>query len=418
MVGTVTGKSVRFYPKRYYSYRFFISKSYKNLIKQGILVSVNFMNNDFSTDPLNPLLQQVPQSAIKSSSSKRKWWALAVLIVIFVGFGVVFSQFANKPQQAAIISEEEDEQQVVPADSDIPFAEMTIPYLRDREYTSTLGELSLVGNNGSYESYLTSYDSDGLTINAQLTRPVGEEPSEGWPAIVFVHGYIPPTQYETLGKYVEYVNYLARNGFVVLKIDLRGHGDSEGEPGGGYYSSDYIIDTLHARAALQNAEFVNKDAVGLWGHSMAGNVLMRSMAARPEIPAVVIWAGAVYTYLDQREYGIQDSSYMPPQDNTERQNRRRELFEKHGSPSAQSVFWQQVAPTNYLNDLQGAVALHHAVNDDVVDVRYSRGLNELLDQTDVPHEVYEYESGGHNISEPSFSVAMQRTVDFFEKYLQ
>lgn len=297
------------------------------------------------------------------------------------------------------------------------FRELTVPYLREREYESALGELTLLSDNGSYTSYITSYDSDGYRVNGLLTRPSGEEPEGGWPAVVFVHGYIPPTLYETTSQYADYVDFIARNGFVVFKIDLRGHGSSEGEAGGGYYGADYIADTLNARAALQSSGFVDPDGIGLWGHSMAGNVVMRSLAARPEIPAGVIWAGAVYTYEDMRKYGIDDNSYRPPQNNTQRQNKRRELFEKYGSPSAESVFWREVAPTNYLEDLQGAVAIHHAVDDPVVTIGYSRDLVGLLETAGVPHELYEYSSGGHNISGASFVTAMQRTVDFYKKHL-
>ncbi len=302
--------------------------------------------------------------------------------------------------------------------TDIPFKEMTIPYLRSREYKSSLGERELYQENSSYNSYVTSYNSDGFKINGLLTIPTGDIPSGGWPAIVFIHGYIPPNQYVTTEKYVDYIDYLARNGFVVFKIDLRGHGDSGGQAGGGYYGSDYVVDTLNAYAALQSADFINAAKIGLWGHSMAGNVILRSMVVRPTIPASVIWAGAVYSYLDMRKYGIQDASYSPQPSDVQRQNRRRELFEKHGTPSAQSEFWQQVAPTNYLTDLNGALEIHHAVDDDVVSIGYSRDLMTLLDDTKVPHQLFEYQSGGHNIQGSSFNIAMQRTVEFFEKYLK
>jgi dipeptidyl aminopeptidase/acylaminoacyl peptidase len=243
-------------------------------------------------------------------------------------------------------------------------------------------------------------------------------PKNGWPAVVFVHGYIAPTIYKTLEKYVDYVDYLARNGFVVFKIDLRGHGDSEGIAGGGYYGSDYVVDTLNAYTALETADFINPDSIGLWGHSMAGNIVMRSMAAHPTIPAAVIWAGAGYTYTDLAKYGLHDDSYRPVQNITRRANSRSQIYEKVGSPSANNAFWQQVAPTFFLNDLKGAIQLHHAVDDTVVNIGYSKDLNALLDKTSVPHEFYQYSTGGHNISGSSFNQAMQRTVDFYRKYLK
>lgn len=295
----------------------------------------------------------------------------------------------------------------------VPFKEMTIPYLRERDYVSNLGERQKYSETGTYTSYLTSYDSDGYKVNGLLTIPKGEEPEGGWPAVVFVHGYIPPTLYKTTEKYESYVDYLARNGLVVFKIDLRGHDDSEGEAEGGYYSSSYVIDVLNARAALQSADFVDPNGVGLWGHSMAGNVTMRAFAARPEIPALVIWAGAVYSYEDQQKYGIDDNSYRPPTNNTQRQQRRQELRNEHGDFTPDSEFWKEVAPTNYLNDLKGAINIHHAVDDTVVNVGYSRDLMSLLDKTNVEHQLYEYQSGGHNISGGSFGTAMRRTTDFY-----
>lgn len=297
------------------------------------------------------------------------------------------------------------------------FEELTIPHLRARAYESRLAELRKVSESGTYTSFLTSYISDGLRVNAQVTQPKGEMPEGGWPAVVFVHGYIPPTQYTTLGKYVAYVDYLARNGLVVLKIDLRGHGDSEGDPGGGYYSSDYVTDTLNARAALQGSEFVNPEKIGLWGHSMAGNVTLRAWAARPEIPAVVIWAGAGFSYEDLQTYRIQDGSYRPPPNESERQRKRQELRETHGDFNKDHWFWKQVAATNYLNDLKGSLQLHHAVNDSVVSVEYSRNLMRLMDVTVVPHELFEYSSGGHNIDGGSFGLAMGRTVTFYKEKL-
>jgi len=144
---------------------------------------------------------------------------------------------------------------------------------------------------------------------------------------------------------------------------------------------------------------------------------MRSFAAKPTIPAVVIWAGAGYSYTDLTKYRINDQSYHPPQLTYDRSQSRQKMSSLYGQPSATSAFWKQVAPTNYLDDLKGAIQINHAVDDDVVNIGYSRDLIKLLDKTTVHHELYEYPSGGHNISGVSFTQAMERTVSFYKKYL-
>lgn len=301
---------------------------------------------------------------------------------------------------------------------DPPFYELTIPYLQNRTYVSSIENMKEISTNNRYTTFIATYDSDSLKINGLLTQPKGEQPAQGWPAIVLVHGYIPPTEYKTQEKYVDYVDYLARNGFVVFKIDLRGHGDSQGSPTGSYYSSGYVIDTLNAVVALQSTDFVNKDRIGLWGHSMAGNIVLRSTVARSkDIKATVIWAGAGYTYKDLTTYGLNDYSYRPPTAQTEVSLQREQLFNTHGRFDEHSDFWKQVAPTNYLNDVQTTIQLHHARNDSVVDIQYSNNLNEILNTTNIPHELHTYTSGGHNLSSPSFTQAMQRTVEFYKKYL-
>jgi len=233
------------------------------------------------------------------------------------------------------------ELQVGPAATPFPFQELTIPYLRNREYKSELGELKKYRETQNYSSYLTSYDSDGLKINGLLTIP---KSGSGHPAIVFVHGYIEPTIYETTLRYTDYVDYLAKNGFVVFKIDLRGHGESEGDAMGAYYSGDYVIDTLNAYTALQTSDFVDPDRVGLWGHSMVGNVVLRSLAVKQDIPSVVIWGGAGFTYSDLFAYRIMDRSYRAPQQSSERAKRRQGLRDMYGEFDPASDFWKKSGP--------------------------------------------------------------------------
>lgn len=334
------------------------------------------------------------------------------VIGYFVGInlGVNGSSVSSSVLSQVSPVEGEKEQQV-------PFAEITIPSLRNRAYLSSLSFVRPYQRQKNYSSSIVRYDSEGSRVQALLTVPSGSKPEGGWPAIVFVHGYIPPSQYRTTQRYLAHVNALAQKGFVVMKIDLRGHGESEGTASGAYYSEEYIEDVLNARAALQNFSEVNPQRIGLWGHSMAGNVVLRSMVSRPEIPAGVIWAGAVFSYEDFQELGLSDNSYRPPELMDERRKRREALFAAHGQFQKDSPFWRTLVPMNYVQDLQGAVQLHHPVKDAVVSVEYSRRLWEKLRVLSPRHEYFEYATGDHNFSGSAYGLAMNRTIAFFEKYL-
>ena len=342
---------------------------------------------------------------------------LVGILAVAVVAGLFFIS-GNKNSALEPLSKNVSQLFASPTPTPFAFQELTVPYLRNRSYVSSLGKLERVSENSNFTSYETSYDSDGLKIYGLLTIPKEDSPDGGWPAIVFVHGYIPPQEYRARVNYLSYVNFLAQNAFVVFKIDLRGHDKSEGEPGGGYYSGDYVIDTLNAHSALASSDFVNPKAIGLWGHSMAGNIVLRSFVASGKVPAVVIWAGAGYTYTDLQSYRIQDSSYQPPPADSERTRKRQELRNLHGDFDPGSEFWKQVPATNYLEGVVGAIQINHAVNDSVVSIDYSRNLMNILDNTEIIHELNEYPAGGHNLEGVTFSQAMDNTVEFFTKYLK
>jgi len=315
---------------------------------------------------------------------------------------------------------------MIPTETEIVFEvgrEITIEYLRGLEITGSeiIFEEEL-DRRLNYRQFLVSYLSDGNKIYGLLTIPDQEPPEGGFKAIVFNHGYIPPTTYRTTERYIAYVDYLAKSGFVVFKIDYRGHGESEGEPSGSYFSSGYTIDAITALKSLQTMEIIDPQGIGMWGHSMAGNLVLRAMLIEPDMKAGVIWAGAVYSYDDFVKYGIDDNSYRPPetpqsQETTTPRRRTQEIFDAYGRPDSQAAYWQAVSLTENIAFLNHPLQLHHAEDDTVVNIGYSFDLAVVLQENFKLYEFYHYEGGGHNLISPYFEQAMQRTVDFFRNNL-
>lgn len=90
---------------------------------------------------------------------------LAAVLVVILGIVVYFST-GNQVNIQPMVTSKLRNPLVVPTPTPMPFEDLTIPYLRNREYKSALGDLKKVSENSSYTSYLTSYTSDGLKINA------------------------------------------------------------------------------------------------------------------------------------------------------------------------------------------------------------------------------------------------------------
>jgi dipeptidyl aminopeptidase/acylaminoacyl peptidase len=301
--------------------------------------------------------------------------------------------------------------------------EITIDYLRDLEITgSEITFEEQLPNGANYYQHLVSYISEGNKIFGLLTIPFPEPPEGGYKAIVFNHGYIPPAAYRTTERYAAYVDHLASNGFVVFKIDYRGHGHSQGEPSGTYFSPAYTIDAIAALKSLQTMDIVDPQGIGMWGHSMAGNLVLRAMLIEPDIKAGVIWAGAVYSYDDFAEYGITDNTYRPPatpqtEQTPDPRRGTRAIFETYGRPDTQVDYWKAVSLTENIQFLNSPLQIHHAQDDTVVTIGYSHDLAAVLQENGKQYDLFSYEGGGHNLISPYFNQAIQRTVNFFRDNL-
>ena len=272
----------------------------------------------------------------------------------------------------------------------------------------------------NYNQYIASYESDGLKIYGLLTVPAGQKPKTGWPAIIFNHGYIPPAQYRTTERYVAYVDAFARNGYIVFKSDYRGHGSSEGRATGGYGSADYTIDVLNALSSIKRYPDADPNRIGMWGHSMGGSATLRAMVVSHDIKAGVIWAGVVASYPDLfTKWRRPQAGGAPTPNPASGASRgwRNSLISQYGSPEQNPEFWASISSNSYLGDLSGPLQLHHSTGDHEVPFEFSQTLSQQVKAAGKTVELFSYPGDDHNIAN-SFGIAMQRSIQFFDKYVK
>jgi len=271
----------------------------------------------------------------------------------------------------------------------------------------------------NYYRYIAWYESEGLKIYGLLTIPFGETPDTGWPAIVFNHGYIPPEIYKSTERYIAYVDNLAKNGYIVFRIDYRGHDRSEGEASGAYGDPGYTVDVLNAVAALKTFPQADAKHIGMWGHSMGGFLTLRAMVISPDIKAGVIWSGVVGSYLDLICcWHLPTPGAPTPTPNPNfRSGWRTKWQDFYGTPEENPDFWLGISANSYLKDLSGPVQLHAGTGDTSVPVKFSQDLYQEILAAGKTVEYYEYEGDDHNLA-GNFTLAMTRTLEFFERYLK
>jgi uncharacterized protein len=297
---------------------------------------------------------------------------------------------------------------------------LTIEAMRQRDYPgSDLTIEQVLSPGANYARYIASYLSEGLKVNALLTVPIGEKPAGGWPVIIFNHGFIQPDEYRTTERYIAYVDSLARHGYIVLRSDYRGHADSEGEALGAYGRPDYVVDVLNAVQSMRLYPDADPSRIGMWGHSMGGYITLRAMVIDPELGAGVIWAGVVASYPDlvTRWRRTPTPGGADPGATVPLRGWRSELVRTYGAPEANPAFWASISANSQLADLSGPLQLHHGTADTSVPAEFSETLHQQVQEAGGIVELYIYPGADHNLSAP-FAVAMQRTIEFFDRYLK
>ncbi|MCC3155635.1 alpha/beta fold hydrolase [Hymenobacter sp. 15J16-1T3B] len=125
-----------------------------------------------------------------------------------------------------------------------------------------------------------------VQLAGTVTVPAGKGP---FPAVVLVTGSGPQDRDETIFGHRPFrvlADYLSRRGFVVLRYDDRGVGQSTGDRAA-YTTADGVTDAQAALAYLRQRPDVQAGKVGLIGHS-EGAMIGLLAATQPTPPAFLV----------------------------------------------------------------------------------------------------------------------------------
>ncbi len=113
--------------------------------------------------------------------------------------------------------------------------------------------------------------ADGNVLSAYLYIPPGVTAATPAPGILAVHGYINSREVQS-GFAIEF----ARRGYVVLAMDQAGHGYSDAPAFANGFGGPAGL------AYLRSLDIVDKDNIGLEGHSMGGWTILAAATAYPD----------------------------------------------------------------------------------------------------------------------------------------
>jgi pimeloyl-ACP methyl ester carboxylesterase len=128
----------------------------------------------------------------------------------------------------------------------------------------------------------------GLAQSGLLYVPPSATAQHPAPAVLVSHGYINTREMQS-----PFAIELSRRGFVVLAMDMKGHGYTGG-------AVKFPGDDLGGAAALrylQGLPFVDKANIGLEGHSMGGIPISAAAASQPDGYKAIVFEGSTPAFL-------------------------------------------------------------------------------------------------------------------------
>ncbi len=140
-------------------------------------------------------------------------------------------------------------------------------------------------------SELRIVDAAGYEVSTLLYKPDNATASNPAPCILTVEGWFNNKEMQDLYS-VEY----ARRGYVVVAVDMHGHGDSEATDANGLYEDAVGLDAAIRMAA--ELPYVDSARIGITGHSSGGAACAMALALDNEretpLVSAVLWEASTW----------------------------------------------------------------------------------------------------------------------------
>lgn len=294
---------------------------------------------------------------------------------------------------------------VAPPDTSDPLFIESLRQHRD-DPPPTLEIVTPLAETADFTQYQIAYTSDGLRITGVMNVPKTNPPdtTPPFPVILLNHGYYNPASYTPGTGTQREADYLAVHGYVTFASDYRGYAGSEGDFGG-HFDPGWTYDILDLLDALPSLDFVDPERVGMWGHSTGGEIALRVIIARDSIDATVLFgsmgADAADNFRLVQGWGG-----------------GHEVVQRYGTPEEAPEVWAKLSPMTYLADVSGPISIHHGELDGEVPPELSVRLWEAMQAAGRPGEYYTYPDQHHVFQGEAWTLAMERTVTFFDQYVK
>jgi len=286
-----------------------------------------------------------------------------------------------------------------------PYEPYTIEGLRQRTYGGGNVEvLELMEEKDSFTRYLIRYPSDGLMIYGFVNIPKGEGP---FPIIIVIHGYGDAAEYQTLDYTTDAADRLTESGYIVIHPNLRNYPPSD--KGDNLFRVGIAVDVLNLIALVRSESMPKElsapaaiDQIGLWGHSLGGNVVLRVLTVSSDVKAAVLY-GSLSGDEFKNSAALTDIGVNEPQ-------LQAELV-------TAPALLQRISPSFYYDNITTPIQLYHGTNDSVVPFSWAQETCRLLKDAGVTVDCIYYTDEDHTFRSRMSDEFYGSLISFYQAYL-
>jgi dipeptidyl aminopeptidase/acylaminoacyl peptidase len=299
----------------------------------------------------------------------------------------------------SILSQEKPDNapKMEPAESSYPYF---IDFLRQKDFSSAeIRVVKLLEENTSFSRYLITYNSDSLRISGMMNVPKGQPPFK---TVILNHGHYDSGRSSVGLGFKAAADFFVEKGYVAIGSDFRNRGSSDkGSEKGA------ICDVLFLTAATKKLPFVDINKIAMWGYSGGGGLTLKSLVVDKDIKVAALFGSMS---ADERDnYKLLKSWHSKLAE---------DIRQGIGKPSSKNKdLYARLSVITYISDISAPIIIHHGQEDANVPVKLSAKLFKALTKNKKTAEFYRYPKQPHVLKGEAWNLAMKRTLDFFDRYL-
>jgi dipeptidyl aminopeptidase/acylaminoacyl peptidase len=277
-----------------------------------------------------------------------------------------------------------------------------------KRLTSTLSKK--VDENDLVSAEVVRYKSfDGKEIPAIYYKPLQASKDNKVPALVWVHG--GPGGQSRVG-YSNGIQYFVNRGYAVLAVNNRGssgYGKTFYKLDNKDHSNGDLKDCIWGKKWLQEQDYIDGNAIGIYGGSYGGCMVLAALAFHPEEFKVGVDLFGVANW-------PRTLKSIPPY----WESFRKALYEEMGDPfTKDSIRLKNISPLYNYQKINKPLIVLQGSNDVRVLPVESEEIVEGVKKNGVPVEYVVFPDEGHGfVKKENQITASKKTLEFLEKYLR